>query len=103
MDVQMQSPEDITVTRSNDDFRVTVANRITNESIQHYIGNIGAFKRGEDLISTVSSVNMNVEDDRLLLSGRAKGSSQEPYSLRITLKAPASDLSKNSLFCCRRL
>ncbi|KAI8576602.1 hypothetical protein K450DRAFT_256388 [Umbelopsis ramanniana AG] len=99
MDIQMQSPEESTLIRSNDDLRVTVANRMTNESIQHYIGNIGAFKRGEDLISTVSSVNMNVEDDRLLLSGRAKGTSQEPYSLRITLKASATDLIYENGFC----
>ncbi|KAI9286859.1 hypothetical protein BC943DRAFT_216072 [Umbelopsis sp. AD052] len=99
MDIQMQSPAESTVVRSNDDLRVTIANRMTNESIQHYIGNIGAFKRGEDLISTMSSVNMNVEDDRLLLSGRAKGTSQEPYSLRITLKAPATDLIYENGFC----
>lgn len=91
---QAQPPTEDTSNSSNQDVRITIFSRVTKESIHNYINNAGSFKRGKDLVPTLSLLNSKTEGDHMLLSGRAKGTSQEPYSLRITIRATDSDLGK---------
>lgn len=81
-------------TSAAEDFRATIVNRMTKERFENYIKNPGSFKRGKDLISTLSSLNATAEGDHILLSGKAQGTSQEPYNLRITIRATNTDIGE---------
>jgi hypothetical protein len=61
------------------------AGRLTNESIQHYIGNPNSFRKGKDLLSTLSTLAVKYEDGTAFLTGKAQGTSEAPYNLRMLL------------------
>ncbi|KAG2182577.1 hypothetical protein INT43_007508 [Umbelopsis isabellina] len=70
------------------------AGRLTNESIQHYIGNPNSFKKGKDLLPTLSNLAVKFEDETAFLTGKAKGTSEAPYNLRILLGTGSHETGK---------
>ncbi|KAI8088809.1 uncharacterized protein BX664DRAFT_331421 [Halteromyces radiatus] len=61
--------------------------QITQDRIQNYIANSGAFTRGQGLLHTFSelSCTWNDANDTLLLFAKAKGTSETPYDVHIVL------------------
>ncbi|KAJ2963377.1 hypothetical protein NQZ79_g1595 [Umbelopsis isabellina] len=79
----------------NDNVLSRTAGRLTNESIQHYIGNQNSFKKGKDLLQTLSNLAVKFEDETAFLTGKAKGTSEAPYNLRILLGTGAANFEQS--------